>query len=239
MAAIERKPGGTREALLDAATTLFSERGYRAVSTRDLAEAAGANLAAIQYHFGSKAKLFVEVVHSLMEGSGCVESRLALSLPIQTVEDAAHLIGDFVCGFLGYLLDSVGPKACPMMLREVLTDHSEDPEMIEALVSSVSEKFMKPMQETLERAVAIIAPQYSSSELELCARSITGQCTFYPSHRPFIERLNGASKFSETGMRDIAAHIISFSLRGLRCPEEIVERVVAKTKEVQFSSTRK
>jgi len=52
------EPGDTRGRLLDSALRLFSERGFARTSTRALAEAAGANLAAIRYYFGDKAGLY-------------------------------------------------------------------------------------------------------------------------------------------------------------------------------------
>src|ERR1700754_704729 len=50
----EQIEAGTRESLLDAAESLFSERGIQAASLRAITEQAGANLAAVHYHFGSK-----------------------------------------------------------------------------------------------------------------------------------------------------------------------------------------
>lgn len=47
-----------RARLLDAALRLFGERGFAATSTRDIAEAAGVNLAAIRYYFGDKQGLY-------------------------------------------------------------------------------------------------------------------------------------------------------------------------------------
>jgi len=51
---IEPVEVGTRESLMDAAEALFSERGIQAASLRAITERAGANLAAVHYHFGSK-----------------------------------------------------------------------------------------------------------------------------------------------------------------------------------------
>jgi len=51
----------TREALLDAAERLFSENGIEGTSVRDIIKAAGANLGAINYHFGTKDRLALEV----------------------------------------------------------------------------------------------------------------------------------------------------------------------------------
>src|SRR5262245_39243766 len=46
--------GRTRERLLDAAERLFATRGFEATSLRDVTSQAKANIAAVNYHFGSK-----------------------------------------------------------------------------------------------------------------------------------------------------------------------------------------
>lgn len=48
----------SRERLLLAAMRLFAEHGYAKASTREIALAAGANVAAISYYFGDKAGLY-------------------------------------------------------------------------------------------------------------------------------------------------------------------------------------
>ena len=48
----------TREKLIDAAEILFAEKGFDGVSVRDIAGAAGANIAAINYHFQGKEALY-------------------------------------------------------------------------------------------------------------------------------------------------------------------------------------
>lgn len=53
--------GNVREALLTAAIGLFSSNGYNAVSLREIAKAAGANVGSLTYHFGSKAALLREI----------------------------------------------------------------------------------------------------------------------------------------------------------------------------------
>jgi AcrR family transcriptional regulator len=52
----------TKTALLDAAKQLVGERGYAGASVRELAAAAGANIAAVNYHFGSREKLLNQAV---------------------------------------------------------------------------------------------------------------------------------------------------------------------------------
>ena len=52
----------TKTRLLDAAERLFSDRGFEAVSHRDIAVAATVNLAAVNYHFGSKDRFIRAVI---------------------------------------------------------------------------------------------------------------------------------------------------------------------------------
>ena len=52
----------TKTRILDAAESLFMEHGYEATSLRQLTNAAGVNLAAVNYHFGSKEELFQAVL---------------------------------------------------------------------------------------------------------------------------------------------------------------------------------
>ena len=50
-------PQDTKERILDAAEELFAERGFNGTSLRAVTSAAGVNLAAVNYHFGSKEAL--------------------------------------------------------------------------------------------------------------------------------------------------------------------------------------
>lgn len=55
---MEHDASAPRQRLLDAALRLFAARGYEGATTRDICEAAGANLSAIRYYFGDKAGLY-------------------------------------------------------------------------------------------------------------------------------------------------------------------------------------
>jgi AcrR family transcriptional regulator len=65
------KHAATRKRILDAAEILFGERGLD-VTFRELTIAAGVNIAAVHYHFGSKeqllAELFVERTRPVVQG---------------------------------------------------------------------------------------------------------------------------------------------------------------------------
>jgi AcrR family transcriptional regulator len=63
----------TRERLLDSATTLFAEHGFRGAAVRDICNQARVNPGAVSYHFGGKRQLYRAVLRAAVEdlsGSG-------------------------------------------------------------------------------------------------------------------------------------------------------------------------
>lgn len=58
---LETRSADTRERILDVAEKLFMANGYDGTSMRQITGAAGVNLAAVNYHFGSKESLMQEV----------------------------------------------------------------------------------------------------------------------------------------------------------------------------------
>jgi TetR/AcrR family acrAB operon transcriptional repressor len=68
----------TRQDLLEAALTIFSQQGYTAARLEDIAEAAGVTRGAIYHHFGSKADLFQALVEDASAlGSNVVQNAIA------------------------------------------------------------------------------------------------------------------------------------------------------------------
>ncbi|MBR8064579.1 TetR family transcriptional regulator [Burkholderia ambifaria] len=57
-----RQAGGTKARILDAAEDLFIEHGFEAMSMRQITSRAAVNLAAVNYHFGSKEAL----IHAML-----------------------------------------------------------------------------------------------------------------------------------------------------------------------------
>ncbi len=113
----------TRAALVRAALDLFGAKGYEATSTREIAGAAEANVAAIAYHFGGKEGLrlacanFVVATISevLADGLGEAERIEALS------PDAAR---DLLARFVSAMIDGIVARDAarlivPFMVREM------------------------------------------------------------------------------------------------------------------------
>lgn len=86
----------TRDRLLQAGLRLFALQGFAKTSTRELAEAAQVNVAAISYYFGDKAGLYRAVFHEPM-GSQCAQADTAFADPALPLADALR---GFFAGFL-------------------------------------------------------------------------------------------------------------------------------------------
>jgi AcrR family transcriptional regulator len=71
-----RSAAATKDRLLDVAETLFMEHGFEATSLRSITAAANVNLAAVNYHFGSKEELFEAVLTRRLDPMN--QRRLAL-----------------------------------------------------------------------------------------------------------------------------------------------------------------
>ena len=101
---------GVREAILDAAETLFAQRGFAATPVREITEQAGANPAMVNYYFGSKRALLEQVMERSLEplASAIAQMRQAGAAPAGAI---ARL-----------LLDTLGahPNLAMLMVREVM-----------------------------------------------------------------------------------------------------------------------
>lgn len=85
----------SRERLLHAALRLFAHQGYAKTSTREIAEAAGVNLAAISYYFGDKQGLYRAVF---------LESQPKPADEIARYADASLSLGEALRGlYLGFV----------------------------------------------------------------------------------------------------------------------------------------
>lgn len=57
-----------RTSILQAAEKLFASQGYEGTSTRQIATEAGANMSMINYYFGSKEGVFMEIISNRIQG---------------------------------------------------------------------------------------------------------------------------------------------------------------------------
>ncbi|WP_378734355.1 TetR/AcrR family transcriptional regulator [Nocardia brasiliensis] len=89
---------GTRDDLLAAAKQCLAERGYARTTVRDIVAASGTNLAAINYHFGTRDKLLNQ---AMMESSASAVQQILDSLPADDPGDPAARLHAFLRQLIG------------------------------------------------------------------------------------------------------------------------------------------
>lgn len=94
----------TREVLLEAAKRVLRDRGYAALSTREVAAAAGVPLSQIHYHFGSKQGLVLALFEyldaQLLDRQQALFDDPSLSLADQWERACAYLDDDLASGYV-------------------------------------------------------------------------------------------------------------------------------------------
>lgn len=217
-----------RESLLDAATSLFNERGYQDVSTREIADAAGVNLGLIQYYFGSKAKLFIETVQRMLQENPCLKAGLVMEDCPECPVQCADKLCEFILAYLEYLIRPSGPQPCKLMYRELNNETVKDASLCSALLQAVSDDFLVPVRNTLVEMIRVVTPESSEEVLEHHAFSIMGQCSFYQVHRPAIERIWKISLADPGVVERLGSQIAQFSLRALGSTQEIADGAIQR-----------
>ncbi|MFG6429120.1 TetR/AcrR family transcriptional regulator [Roseateles sp. LYH14W] len=99
-----------RDRLLCEAMTLFAERGFGAVTTREICGAAGVNPGAIHYHFGDKDGLYREVLRLPV---------LALQQQLEGFDDPRLSLHESIRRFLQPFLFDDGACSAQLFFREM------------------------------------------------------------------------------------------------------------------------
>src|SRR5574337_968183 len=95
----------TREVLVDAAIEIFGRDGFRAASTRSIADAAGVNQALIGYHFGGKPGLYLAAFERI---TNAIEQHLLpVTRPIEEAFRRGEIDRDACIDHLLTLLEAI------------------------------------------------------------------------------------------------------------------------------------
>ncbi len=209
MAAREKHPARTtREKLLEAAGRLFLEKGFDGVSIRDITEAAGANVASINYHFQGKENLYREVFRRMLKKmSSSTLEELARVVGEKTPPDIEKAIRTYVSGFLGEFITS---RDAQNFLRLASQEMSEDGIATDILLSEAAE----PAHKLLKEAVRSARPGLSDAGAALVVGSIAGQVLHFIRAKHVIQSLHGR-QYDKDFINEIQEHIIGFSLKGM------------------------
>jgi AcrR family transcriptional regulator len=193
----------TEQRLLESAGEVFAEKGFRAATIRDIIQRAGANIAAVNYHFGDKEGLYAAVFRYARK---CCEAQY----PIGTAAGASprKRLHAFIRSIVLRLLDRGRPAwHWQLMAREMMSPTGALDEMVENCI--------KPEFEILARIICDLAglPR-SDARVELCVNSVIGQALFYRHAQEVVHRLHPRQTFDPKDLDDLADHITEFSMGG-------------------------
>ncbi|SOC84962.1 transcriptional regulator, TetR family [Ensifer adhaerens] len=176
------KSGGeaTRVALIETGLKLFGAHGYDAVSTRQIADAAEANIGSIAYHFGGKPGLRLACAQFVAERIVSVAAP-AMASPLPTDPQMAVAIMEAAIErFARFLVSSreAGTYAA-FMLREIMQPGDVVDYIYDTLVSRAHKRLCG-----LFAVATGLDPE--SSQVKAAVFSMLGQVLYFRIARPIV-----------------------------------------------------
>jgi len=194
----------TRERLLDVAARLFAERGLHKVTVRDICRDAGANVAAINYHFGGKSGLYDEVLRMairIMQTTNDEIFRVGKNQPPEAQLEGAIRI------FLVRVVTTPNKWIHQLMLQEV----SSPTPAFDMVVKEV----LKPRMLYVRNAIAgVMRCPPDDPRVTMCVMSVQSQLIALLNN-PLGSRVE-APKLTPDRVEALARHIACFSIAGVR-----------------------
>ncbi len=197
----------TREALLAAAAVVFGESGYRNARVREICRKAGANVAAVNYHFGGKEALYAAV---LKRGLRRMLERFPPDGGVPGDADPRDRLHGFVRSFLLRIFAS-GPDSGHgrLLAWEMIEPTPALDLLVRSEIRALAERLEGIVGELLGRVV-------EPGVIRACMASVVSQVTFFQHCRPVVSRLFPDLRFEPAQLEHLADHITRFSLAGIR-----------------------
>ena len=198
----------TRERLLEAAGQVFAEQGFRRATVRQICTRAGANIAAVNYHFGDKMGLYAAVINHWL---GVAREKYPPDLglgPNPTPQERLHA---YVRSYLFRLLGQGAPAWHGRLMAQEMIEPTE-------VMDTLLAQTIRPMIQRLESIVRdLLGDNATDEQVRACTCSISGQCCFYRHAEALLTRLYPEHGTSPAQIERLADHVTRFSLQGLRC----------------------
>jgi AcrR family transcriptional regulator len=191
----------TRQRIIEAAGEIFAERGYEAATVRDICQRAGANVAAVNYYYGDKQRLYIEAVVRAHRWR-MERAKLPEWLPNTPPQKK---LADFIATFMRRIRS--GPENTwhtRLIMREMMHPTAACAELVQASIRPQFETLLGILRE-------LLPPGMSAEQLHLAAFSVVGQCLFYHFADPVIRNLVDRSEYSGYDIDKLARHIAAFS----------------------------
>jgi AcrR family transcriptional regulator len=203
----------TRERILDTAEALFAQKGYQAVSIREITRCSECNLAAVNYHFGTKENLYLEVFRQRwIPRARRVQENFRTLLARYGWASADNVVRALAESFLeGPLSDEERLRHHQLMAREMAQPT--------AAFEVAAEEVMRPFFQELEsRFTSVLPAGFDHDALLLDILSIFSMVLYFNFARVAVSRLTGR-RYNPDFRAQLVDHITAFSLEGLGVTE--------------------
>jgi AcrR family transcriptional regulator len=205
---VQTSQQSTKERILSAAEVLFARHGFDGASLRQLTAAAGVNLAAVNYHFGSKDRLVEEVFRRRLDE---LNSRRLKALS-RISGDPGTTLEDVLAAFIKPALELSHDGSGTLFMRVLARAFAEHDDTLRKFLSENYGHVMRQFTAEFAR----LLPHLSKEELYWRVDLVTGALTHAMSGFGMIQR---KSDVTETVHREqTAAHLIRFAAAGLSHP---------------------
>ena len=203
-----KPPHETRTRILDAAEELFMQHGFEATSMRLLTAKAEANLAAVNYHFGSKDKLVEEVFRRRLDALNA--SRLSALAKVAGHPDTT--LEAVLAAYIRPALDLSHDGSGSLFMRVLARAFAEHDDTLRQFLSANYGHVMRQFTAEFAR----LLPQLSKQELYWRIDLVTGALTHAMSGFGMIQRKSDVSEHAHR--EQTAQHLIRFAVAGLSHP---------------------
>lgn len=206
---------GTRRRLLAAGLRLFATHGYEGVSTRALAAEAGANLAAINYHFGGKRALYLAVADDIAGHLRDIAGPARQHLPraLETAGDDRAALARAARGFVTALVGGmIGETADRARVGFVMREDAQPGPGFPVLY----ERAIEPLHQAMAALVGAARGQPAEApESILEAHALIGQVIAFAIARPVICRRLDWDDYTPARGAQIADTVATMTLGAL------------------------
>ncbi len=200
------RTGSTKERILGAAEALFAQRGFDGASLRQLTSSAGVNLAAVNYHFGSKEKLVEEVFRRRLDALNA-QRQAALA---KVTELGGNRLEDVLDAFIRPAMELSDDDGGPLFMRVLVRAFAEHDDTLRRFVSENYGHVMRQFSAEFAR----LLPDLSKEELYWRIDIMVGALTHAMSGFGMMKRKNDVS--ARAHREQTIQHLIRFAAAGLR-----------------------
>jgi AcrR family transcriptional regulator len=203
----------TRTRILDAAEELFMQHGFEGTSMRPLTTKAGVNLAAVNYHFGSKHALIEAVFRRRLDPMNLARiAELEMLEAEERPSSPETIIRAFITPGLRLLEDAKGGGR--NFARLLGRTYTEPNKAVRALIGQMYAPTMQRYKAALERAL----PQMPREELVWRMHFMFGTLAYTLAATDTVQLIAGCKPEDRYDARLLEERLTAFLAAGLTAP---------------------